>query len=72
VTTRQIPLGEARVGDNVGVVGHRVADTPRSGEIVEVVAGSPHPSLRVKWEDGHVSLLVPSSDVVVSREVDDR
>jgi len=65
--TRQIPLGEARVGDIVGVVGHRVADTPRNGEIVEVVAGSPHPSLRVKWEDGHISRLYPGSDVVVLR-----
>lgn len=60
---------EARVktavqaGDVLEVVGHHVADDPRYGEILEVLGDTRHPHFRVRWEDGHVSLLFPSSDV---------
>jgi Domain of unknown function (DUF1918) len=63
---QQVTLGDARPGDVIDVVGHRVEEAPRSGEILEVLS-SPHPSFRIKWEDGHVSVLYPGSDVVVSR-----
>ncbi|HVC88760.1 MAG TPA: DUF1918 domain-containing protein [Gaiellaceae bacterium] len=58
----------ARVGDHVEIVGHRVGDAPRSGEIVEVLGEPAHPHFRVRWEDTHVSLLYPSSDIEVSRQ----
>jgi hypothetical protein len=32
-----------------------------------VLGRSEHPSFRVKWEDGHVSHLYPSSDAAFSR-----
>jgi Domain of unknown function (DUF1918) len=67
MTIDQISLDEVRAGDVVEVVGHRVADAPRSGRVLEVHRTSPRPSFRVEWEDGHVSLLYPGSDIVISR-----
>ena len=54
-------------GDYVEVVGHRVGDAPRNGEIVEVLGTEKHPHFRVLWEDGHLSLLFPGADVVLTR-----
>lgn len=65
--TEHVSLADVHVGDIVEVVGHYVADAPRSGRILEVHGTAPRPSFHVKWEDGHVSLLYPGSDVVVSR-----
>jgi Domain of unknown function (DUF1918) len=56
---------EVLAGDRVEVVGHRVGDTSRGGEIVEVLGAAPNQHFRVRWQDGHMSLLYPSSDVVV-------
>jgi rRNA processing protein Gar1 len=58
----------ALAGDHVEVIGHRVGDAPRSGEIVEVLGAAPNPHFRVRWEDGHVSLLYPSTDVAIVRQ----
>jgi hypothetical protein len=57
----------ARVGDRVEIVGHRVGDSVRNGEIVEVLGESAHPHFSVRWEDGHVSVLFAGSDVMFSR-----
>ena len=57
----------ARVGDLVEVVGHRVGDSPRNGEILEVLGEPTHPHFNVRWEDGHVSVLFAGSDIVISR-----
>jgi uncharacterized protein DUF1918 len=54
-------------GDRVEIVGHRVGDAPRDGEILEVLGPDSHPHFRVRWEDGHVSLLFPGADVAVTR-----
>jgi hypothetical protein len=63
-------MSEARAGDVVAVVGHRVVDAPGSGEILEVRRRGSLTSLRVRWEDGRESVLFPGSDVVVSRVLD--
>jgi hypothetical protein len=34
---------------------------PRSGVVEEVVHGDPSPRYRIKWDDGHESILTPSS-----------
>lgn len=52
-------------GDYLEIVGHRVGDAPRSGEILEVLGSEERPHYRVRWEDGHVSVLYPGKDVVV-------
>jgi uncharacterized protein DUF1918 len=65
--TKQISLDDARSGDLIEVVGHAVTEARRSGEILEVLGAGRRPSFRVRWEDDHVSVLFPGSDVVVSR-----
>jgi hypothetical protein len=57
----------ARAGDRINVVGHNVGDAAKSGEILEVLGDPKHAHFRVRWEDGHESLLYPGSDVAFSR-----
>ena len=59
-------ISQARVGDFVEVVGHSVGDSPRAGEILEI-AGTDRIHFKVRWEDGHVSILYPGGDVVIRR-----
>jgi hypothetical protein len=57
-----------RVGDQVEIVGHRVGDALRSGEVLEVLGAGPHLHYRVRWQDDHVSLLYPGTDVHFTRK----
>jgi hypothetical protein len=52
-------------GDVVEVHGHRVGEAPRLGEVLEVMGEPGHEHYRVRWEDGHESILYPSSDAIV-------
>lgn len=54
--TRQI---EASVGDTVEVSGRRVGDPGRRGEILAVLDGDERAHYRVRWEDGHETVLYP-------------
>lgn len=65
--TRAVAFCDARRGDVIEIVGHRVADAPRSGEILEVLGQAEYVRFRVRWEDGRETLLFPAADVVVSR-----
>ena len=56
---------EVLAGDRVEVVGHRVGEVARGGEIVEVLGKAPAQHFRVRWQDEHESLLYPSTDVVI-------
>jgi Domain of unknown function (DUF1918) len=55
----------ARVGDMVDVTGHRVGESGRTGEILEVIGAPGHEHYRVRWQDEHESILYPSSDAIV-------
>jgi hypothetical protein len=55
----------ARVGDRITVSGHKVGEAARSGEIVAVVTGDGRPHYRVRWEDGHESVVYPGSDTAI-------
>lgn len=59
--------GSARVkpGDAVAITGHAVGDSPRLGEIVEVLGEDEHEHYRVRWEDEHESILYPGNDAVI-------
>lgn len=52
-------------GDLVIVTSRRVGDSPRIGEILEVIGPDGHERYRVRWDDGHRSLFFPGSDAVV-------
>jgi hypothetical protein len=58
---------EVRPGDEIVVVGHRLGETARSGEILEVLGTSDRPHYRVRWDDGHESVVYPSSDATIRR-----
>lgn len=49
-------------GDLIEVSSRHVGDTPRLGEIVEVLGPAGHAHYRVRWDDGHESVLYPGSD----------
>jgi Domain of unknown function (DUF1918) len=54
-----------QVGDVVAVKGHRVGDSGRTGEILEVIGEPGHEHFRVRWEDETESIFYPSSDTVI-------
>ena len=55
-------------GDVVVVEAKRVGDGHRLGEILEVVGTPGHLHYRIRWEDGHESVLYPGGDVSVRSE----
>jgi hypothetical protein len=55
----------ATVGNVIEIVGHRVGEGGRLGEILEILGGPEHVHYRVRWEDGRETLFYPSSDAVV-------
>lgn len=61
-------LQGAEPGDLVVVHGHRVGDSQRTGEILEVLGEPAHPHFKVLWEDGRESVFYPSNDVVLRRK----
>jgi hypothetical protein len=55
----------ASAGDRLIVHGHHLGEPERDGEILEVIGPQGAPPYLVRWEDGRVSTLYPSSDVFV-------
>jgi hypothetical protein len=51
----------ARPGDVILVDSPQVGSPPREGEVLSVTHGSVTVSYRVKWADGHESLIMPSA-----------
>jgi Domain of unknown function (DUF1918) len=64
-----VPLAAARTGDVVAIVGHAVGDASRTGEILSVEPHGDVRGLRVRWEDGRVSILFPGPDLAIHRPV---
>lgn len=62
------PLSCARPGDWLEVDAIPGGD-PRRGEIAEVLGSGPHLHFRVRWAEGHESLLYPAPEggVIVHR-----
>lgn len=50
----------AHAGDRIVVESEKVAQSSRAGVIEEVLQEDP-PRVRVRWEDGHSSILTPSA-----------
>jgi Ala-tRNA(Pro) deacylase len=51
--------------DVVEVSGRRVGEPPRLGEILEVLGRPDRPHYRVRWEDGHESILYPGETTTI-------
>jgi hypothetical protein len=59
------PHPAASPGDRVIVHGHHQGEHARDGEILEVQGKNGGPPYLVRWTDGRVSSLYPSSDVLI-------
>jgi len=55
----------AEVGDEIVVRGRHVGDEDRKGVIIEVHGEGRAPAYLVRWENGHESVFMPSSDSLV-------
>jgi Domain of unknown function (DUF1918) len=55
----------AEVGDEIVVRGRHVGDEDRKGVIIEVHGEGGAPAYLVRWENGHESVFMPSSDSLV-------
>ena len=53
---------EAKTGDTIVVESERAAQPPRRGTIEEVLQEEPA-RFRIRWEDGHESILTPAAGV---------
>jgi hypothetical protein len=49
----------------VVVHGHRLGETERLGEILEVFGEPGHERFRVRWDDGHESVFYPGNDATI-------
>lgn len=56
---------EVTPGDRVVIHGHRQGEPERDGEILEVRGEHGAPPYLVRWDDGRVTVLYPSSDTSV-------
>jgi len=54
----------ARPGDRLEARGVH-GEAPRRGEIVEVLGRADHRRYRVRWDDGHESIMFPADGVSV-------
>jgi hypothetical protein len=58
---------KAEVGDRITLESNRVGGGTRTGEVVEVISREAGEHYRIRWEDGHETVLFPSSDATVER-----
>jgi len=65
-----VTLGSRAVeqGDVVVVSGRRVGESPRIGEVIEVLGQPDHPHYAVRWDDGHQSILYPGEATSIERQ----
>jgi hypothetical protein len=49
------------------VEGHRVGESRRVGEILELLGEAGHEHYRVHWDDDHESVFYPSSDSTIQK-----
>jgi len=52
---------DAKPGDLIAVEAQHVGQPVREGEILEVIQGHIAVSYRVKWRDGHETMLTPAA-----------
>ncbi len=55
----------AKPGDVLVIHGHRLGETARLGEILEVFGEPGHEHFRVRWEDDHESVFYPGNDATI-------
>jgi hypothetical protein len=59
--SKRAATATARAGDLIVIDSSKVGSPPREGEVLEVIHGEVRASYRVRWPDGHESLIAPDS-----------
>ena len=54
-----------QAGDRVGQQARSTSRSGRSGVIREVLRGDPSPRYRIRWDDGHESVVTPAAGCLV-------
>ena len=54
---------QARRGDHIVIDSPQVGSPPREGEVLTVIVGEVSVRYRVKWADGHETLISPGAGV---------
>lgn len=58
---------QAQTGDRVIIRGKTVESVDRHGEIIEVRGPNGEPPYFVRFDDGHVSLVLPGPDFAIEK-----
>jgi hypothetical protein len=69
--SKRAATATARAGDLIVIDSSKVGSPPREGEVLEVIQGEVRVSYRVRWLDGHESVIAPdggSARLVPSRK----
>ncbi|WP_438294766.1 DUF1918 domain-containing protein [Streptomyces sp. HUAS TT7] len=61
----------AMVGDRLLVHGRTVGQQDRQAEVIEILGPDGTPPFRVRFEDGHETLMSPGPDTVVQHITED-
>ncbi len=59
---------KAKAGDRLVIKSHKIGDPMRYAEILEVQGENNEPPYRVRWTDGHESVVYPGPDAVVEQK----
>lgn len=59
--SKRAAAAPARAGDLIVIDSSKVGSPPREGEVLEVIQGEVRLSYRVRWPDGHESVIAPDS-----------
>lgn len=54
-----------QIGDKIIIESRTVGAGRKNGEILEVIHGAGGDHYRVRWDDGHESVVYPSSDASI-------
>ncbi len=57
---------EAHTGDRIVIESRKVGGGRKTGEVIEVIEGVGGRHYRVRWDDGHETILYPSADAFVT------
>jgi hypothetical protein len=60
-TPKQKQPIEAKRGDVIVIESEKVGSPPREGEVLEILHGQVSVSYRVRWQDGHESVIAPGA-----------
>jgi hypothetical protein len=55
---------DVKSGDLIEVETERTGLGLRQGTVLEVLEDSPSPTYRIRWEDGHESVLMPAAGAI--------